>query len=220
MALTYREWSAAPGYAGRGTCSVLRRGVSGSYWGSIPGRGRLLKRFVSWSVDRFVWHVDPAKVGRCISAVSGTKATGHGRWASGLIMSISMDQPDLQFNSKMVMSTIAKLLEITKSRLRKIARYLEDKPVLEYVCTYQNEVAECMAFGDSDWARDRETRGAGEAGNPLHRERLLHPDSDRAQLALQRAAAGAVQTQHISTGWGRPLRAIVRSDSTAAICFS
>ena len=55
--------------------------------------------------------------------------------ASGL-MYISMGQPDLQFRSNTVMSTIAKPLEITTSRLRTIARYLEDKPVLEYVCAY------------------------------------------------------------------------------------
>ena len=63
--------------------------------------------------------------------------------ASGLIKYISMDRPDLQFSSKTVMSTIAKPPEIRKSRLRKIARHLEDKPVLEYVCAYQNEVDEC-----------------------------------------------------------------------------
>ena len=50
---------------------------------------RFLKRFVSWSVQGFVWHGDPAEVGQFIalmettrcrsSAVLGTKATGHGR---------------------------------------------------------------------------------------------------------------------------------------------
>ena len=48
--------------------------------------GRFLKRSVSWSVEGFVWHGDPAKVGQFIalmeiagcrsSAVPGTKATG------------------------------------------------------------------------------------------------------------------------------------------------
>ena len=93
--------------------------------------------------------------------------------ASGLITHISMDRPELPFSSKTVMSTIAKPLEVTKSRLQKIARYLKDNPVLQYVCAYQNEVDECMAFGDSDWARDRETRRSTTAvlekkGNPLH----------------------------------------------------
>ena len=133
-----------PGYVGRGTCSILRREVLGSYWPRIPGRGAI--RYVSWSVEGSVWYGDPAKVGQFIalmeptgcrsSAVPGTKATGHGRRdadqelegsavklaqrASGPIMYIRMERPDLQFSSKTVMSTIAKPLEITKSRLRKI----------------------------------------------------------------------------------------------------
>ena len=52
---------------------------------------------------------------------------------SGLIMYISKDRPDLQFSSKTVMITIAKPQEITKLRLQKIARYLQNKPGLEYV---------------------------------------------------------------------------------------
>ena len=100
--------------------------------------GRFFKRQVSWRVDGFVWHGDPAKVGQFIglmetagfrpSAFLGTKATGHGQRdadrelqcsvlklaqrASGLIIIISMDRPDLQFSSKTVMSTVAKPLEI------------------------------------------------------------------------------------------------------------
>ena len=38
--------------------------------------------------------------------------------------------------------------------------------------------------------------------------------------AFHRAVAGALQTQHISTGWGRPVQATVRSDGTAAIGIS
>ena len=73
--------------------------------------------------------------------------------------------------TKTVISTIAKPLQIAKSRLRKIARYLEDKPVL--ALALQNEVDECMAFGDSDRGpRSRDTPinngGAGEAGKQLH----------------------------------------------------
>ena len=128
---------------------------------------------------------------------------------SGLIVYISMDRPDLQFSSKTEMSTIAKPLQITKSRLRKIARYLEDKPVL--ALAYQNEVDECMAFGDSDRARDRETRRSTTAvpeklGNNcigcVSRSRtVIALSSGEAEFyALQRAAACALQTQHISIG--------------------
>ena len=59
-------------------------------------------------------------------------------------MCISMDLPDLQFSSKIVIDTKEYLF-------RKISRYLEDTRVLECVCGYQSEVTECMALGDSNW---------------------------------------------------------------------
>ena len=196
--------------------------------------GRLLKRYVWWSVEGFVWHGDPSKVGQLIalmetvgcrsSSVLGTKQTVHGRRdaeqelegsatklaqrASGLIMYISMDRHDLRFRSTTMMSTTPKRLEITKSRLRKVARYLEDTPVPEHVYAYQNEVAECMAFGDSDWTQNRERRRSTTT--------LLEKLGNH----CIRAAAGAFQTLHISTGWGRPVWAIVRGDGTAEIRIS
>ena len=147
MALTYHgDDFRVPGYAGRGTCSTRRRELSGSYRARIPGRGPILEEVCV--VDGFRWHGDPVKVGQFISlmgsagsrslAVLCTKARGHGRpdadrELEGSVMELAMDQPDLQFSLKTVMSTIAKPLEITQSRLRQIARYLEDKPVLEHV---------------------------------------------------------------------------------------
>ena len=97
-----------------------------------------------------MWHGDPATVGQIIalmeasgcpsSAIDGTTASGHDRRdagqelegsvmklaqrAYGLKVYISKDHPDLQFSSKTVRSTIAKPLEVTRSRIWKIARYL------------------------------------------------------------------------------------------------
>ena len=148
---------------------------------------------MSWSVDVFVWHGDLATAlmanGGCRSSAvlwnqsNGPRSARCGLGAGGQCDAVGsagirahhvhqQGQADLQFSSKSVMSTIAKLVEITRSRLRKISQYLEDQPVLEFLHAYQNEVAECMAFGDRDWAGDRETAisngGAGEAGKPSH----------------------------------------------------
>ena len=76
------------------------------------------------------------------------------------------------------MSTIAKLLVLTMALLRKIARHMEDKRVLEYVCDKQDEVASCMAFGGGDWARDCEPH----AGQQRPWEGLQESDSDCAQF--------------------------------------
>ena len=100
--------------------------------------------------------------------------------ASQLIM-----LPDLQFSSKTMMSTTAKPLEITKSRLNKIARYLEYKRVLEYVYAYQTEVAECMAFGDSGREIARhgaEQRRCWRSWEITALRAASLPDSDRTQL--------------------------------------
>ena len=85
--------------------------------------------------------------------------------ASGLVMSIFLDRPDLQSSLKTVM--IAKPLEITKSRLGKIERYLEDKPVLEYVLCVPERGGRVHGV-----RRSRDTPinngGTGQAGKPLH----------------------------------------------------
>ena len=143
------------------------------------------------------------------SAVLGTKATGHRRLdggqelegsamnlaqrASRLIMYISMDRPDQQFSSKTVMSTIAKLLEIAASKDRD--ELGEQASAGVHLWRYQREVTECMAFGDSDWAGDCESRQSTTAvlekqGKPVHRYPLpralfqTHLEALRALSAL------------------------------------
>ena len=80
-----------------------------------------------------------------------------------------------------------------------------------------------MAFGDSDWAGDRETRRTTTAvlkklGNHCvesvsYSLTVIALSSGQAEFyALQRAAAGAWLCLHISTGWRRPVHASVRSD--------
>ena len=110
----------------------------------------------------------------------------------------------------------------------------EDRAVpggLEYVHAYQDEVTECTALGDSDWAGDHETHADQQrrcwrswqttALRASHAPTVIAHISNGTELyALQRAAAGALQTQHITTGWRRPVRATVRSDDTAAIGIS
>ena len=88
---------------------------------------------------------------------------------------------------------------------------------------YQNETAEWMVFGDSDWAGDREKRESTTAvleklGNHCIEsvscsQTVIALSSGEAECyALHQAPAGALQSQLISTGWRR----IVRSDSAAA----
>ena len=100
-------------------------------------------------------------------------------------MYISTDRPNHQFSSKTVMSTIAKPLEITKSRLRKIARYLEDKPVLVRVVRTRIECLSALAFGDSDCAGGRETRQSTTAVL----EKLRKPLRGRARLRNKETAS-------------------------------
>ena len=82
-----------------------------------------------------------------------------------------------------------------------------------YVHATQIQLAECVAYGDSGWAGDRETRRSTAAvleklGNHgiesvSCSQTVIALSSGVAEFyALQRAAAGAgaLQTQHISTG--------------------
>ena len=84
-------------------------------------------------------------------------------------------------------------------------------------------VAECTAFGDSDWAIDRETRRSTTVVLQKLRNQCMESVSySQTVIALSpgeaefhRAAAGALQTQLISTGWRRSMRAIVKNNTTA-----
>ena len=73
----------------------------------------------------------------------------------------------------------------------------EDERVLEYLHEYPFEASKGMAFGDSDRARRQ-------SGNTKRK-------------AIQRAAGRALQAQHISTGWERPVKATDRSDGTVPV---
>ena len=171
--------------------------VSGSHWTRIPGRGRFFQRCVSWSVDGFEWQGDPLKVRQVValmetagcrsSAVPGTKATGQGRRDAdgeleGSVVKFSAGVGAHYAHQHGSARSAAQLEDGDEhdcegsggheSRLRKIARHLEDSPAVEYVYGYQSEVTACMEFGDSDCARDRESPinigGAERDRKPLH----------------------------------------------------
>ena len=162
MALTYHGddfmSESKPGFAGRGTCSILRReAILGRTGPGYPGRGAIPQ-------EVFVVERPRVRVARRSSEGWSVHCADGNHWMS--ILSNSWDQSNGPRSARCrsggggqcdevgsagvrahhahqhgparsavqtVMSTIAKLLEITKPRLRKTARYLEDKPVLEYV---------------------------------------------------------------------------------------
>ena len=49
---------------------ALRREVARSHLARLPSRGRFFKRYLSWSVDRVLWHGDLAKAGQFILSSS------------------------------------------------------------------------------------------------------------------------------------------------------
>ena len=142
----------------------------------------------SWNTSSGPWSA------RCGPGAGGSWLSRH----PGLSMYIRIEWPDLQFSSKTVMSAVAK--------------HLEDHEVVaseEYVYAYQNEVAEGMAFGYTDWAGNSETRRSKTAvleklGNHCIEsvscsQTGIALSSGEAEFhAVQQAAAGASQTAYLN----------------------
>ena len=116
-----------------------------------------MKRLIRWSDNGYTWQADPKQitelihtldVDTCKSAPSpGTKATGQtrrdadelldgtraseARTGSGLSMYVSVDRPDMQFATEIIMSWISEPTILTEARLRRLGRYLVGRRVLE-----------------------------------------------------------------------------------------
>ena len=157
MALTYHGDDFMSESKPRGTCSILRREAFGSYWAWVPGRGAIPQEVfvVERSRVRVArrssegWSVHCADGNHWMSILSSSwdqsngprlarcRSGGGGQCdevgSAGVRAHHVHQHGPARSAVQTVLRTIAKLLEMTKSRVRKTARYLEDKPVLENV---------------------------------------------------------------------------------------
>ena len=115
--------------------------------------------------------------------------------------------------------------------LKVLGRYLKGAPRAVQVFIWQDRPAELVAFVDSDWAGDRATRKSTSGGIVFRGHHLIKSWSTNQQIvalssceaelyALTKGAAQVLGTVSMARDMGEELRAVVRSDSSAALAIS
>jgi hypothetical protein len=171
----------------------------------------------------------------------GTKATGHQRDAldalgrdeasvfrsgAGSALYVSIDRYDIQYACKVIMKDMATPTIGGMAKLKRLARYLKGRPKVLWIYDYQPAPEYIDVYCDSDWQGEEETRRSTSSVIELYGS---HPEdscsvtqdtvslsSGEAELkALNRGAAGIIQTSEILKGLGMEVKRRAFSDSSA-----
>jgi hypothetical protein len=70
---------------------------------------------------------------------------------------LALDRPDIQYATKEVWRGMANPTVGDKRKLKRLARYLKDRPRMVSKSEFQEEVSEVEGYSDSDWAGCRRT---------------------------------------------------------------
>ena len=159
-------------------------------------------------------------------------AEGHAlfRSVAGSIGYFIQDRPDCQYSLKAILSEASRPTRRSMNKLRRVVRYLLRFPCLQYTFKLQLPPAWADAFGDSDWAGSTAPGSEKRRSTTAVVERLgscvvdtcsvtqhtIALSSAEAELyALNRAAAGGLQTRHFLQECGLDVGLRVWSDSSA-----
>ena len=115
--------------------------------------------------------------------------------------------------------------------LKRVGRYLLLAPRVVQVFVWQDDPAELTTFVDSDWAGDRVTRKSTSGGMVFRGHHLIKSWSSNQQIialssgeaelyAMTKGAAQTLGAVSMARDMGESLRAVVRSDSSAALATS
>ena len=138
-----------------------------------------MKRTIEWRGERFVRHANDKHVDDIIELMGvanskgqgtpGSKATGSAikdpeaitgdeahmmARTIGCILYLALDRPELQYAAKVVASDISKPTELTRHRVKRVAKFLVDHPRLEWHFPAQDAdmLGVLSGYSDSDWA--------------------------------------------------------------------
>ena len=112
--------------------------------------------------------------------------------AIGSILYLALDRPELQYAAKCVASDISKPTELTRHRVKRIARFLLGHPRVEWEFKMQDEdmLGKLVGHSDSDWAADKESRRSTTGFVIQHGHHVIETGSASQQtIALSSAEA-------------------------------
>ena len=141
---------------------------------------------------------------------------------------LALDRPDVQYAVKELCRMMSAPRTTDWERLKRLGRYLVDKPRLVSQYVWQDQQESVDAYGDSDWAGCRRT-GKSTSGGVLrigahvvktwsHTQKTIALSSAEAELtALVKTACEGIGLQSLLSDWGDEVGLIVFADASAAL---
>lgn len=216
--------------------------------------GKYLKTTIEWDGVAFGWRPDGKHVARLIDMLGlssakpadtpGTRGTAMSTRdaldpligedlalfprAAGLLNYIAVDRPDIQYSLKNVLQDVHSPCRRSLMRIKRIGRYLIDRPGILWRYPIQETPTRVMYQSDSDWGDDKEHRksttcifgyfGAHLLETQVANQAVIALSSGEAEFyAMGRAAASAIMMKQVLFQCRFPnMEAVVQSDSSAA----
>ena len=141
---------------------------------------------------------------------------------------LAVDRPDIQYSVKEICRGMAKPTRGDMARLRRLARYLIEKPRAVFRYPWQGEVYEITGFTDSDWAGCRRTAKSTSGGVILRgshyvkswsatQKNITLSSGEAEFVAVVKMSTEIIGVQQLSNEWGQTFTGAVYVDSSAAL---
>ena len=143
---------------------------------------------------------------------------------------MSLDCPDLQYPIKQCSREMSEPTNGSFVRIKKIVRYLVDRPKIVWRYVWQDEPQSADVYTDSDWGGDRIDRRSSSGGVWMLGKHVIKTwsatqgavalSSAEAELiALVKCTRECVGVQSMYRDWGSNLTCNVYADSSAALAI-
>ena len=170
------------------------------------------------------------KSGKVLEAevpLTGKEATGY-RALAARANYLALDRPDIQYAVKEICRCMSAPARSDLAKLRRLARYLIERPRLVVKYPFQGEHAEISGYSDSDWAGCRRTAKSTSGGVVMRGGHFLKSwSSTQKNITLSSGEAelvAAVKTsveilgiKQMAEEWGLEVDGSVYVDSSAAL---
>ena len=144
---------------------------------------------------------------------------------------LALDRPDIQFGVKEAAKRMSAPRAPDMKLLKRLGRYLKGVPRAVLVFVWQDAPEELATYVDSDWAGDRGSRKSTSGGMVFRGHHLIKSWSTSQQVialssgeaelyVLTKGAAQALGTVSMARDMGEEVKAVVYSDSSAALAMS
>ena len=141
---------------------------------------------------------------------------------------LAADRQDIQYAVKELCRGMSRPRRVHQAKLKRLARYLVDRPRMVNRYAWQKEECAIEVYGDSNWAGCKETgrstsggvamRGSHVLRSWSHTQKTVALSSGEAELtALVKASCEGLGLKALMADWGEDFDVIVYADASAAL---